>query len=178
MNLTTHSLRSAPDEPQAFLFQAVITPHLSLDRRGAALVIGSVGVLNAITSGAFLLLGAWPVVGFLGLDVAAIALAFYVCRRAACRREELSLTMAELVIRDIPASGAPREMRFNPYWTRLRRHVIVDEGVVALDLTSHGRSLRIAAALSPPERADFADALDAALRRARAGGIVLPAPHC
>ncbi len=175
MSLATHSLSSAPDKPEAFLFQAVITPHLSLSRRGVALVIASVGVLNAITSGAFLLLGAWPVVGFLGLDVAAIALAFFLCRRAARRREEVSLTMAELVIRDVPVSGTPREMRFNPYWTRLRRHNIVDEGVVALDLTSHGRSLRIAAALSPPERADFADALDAALRRARTGDVALRA---
>lgn len=171
-------MSSPADERDAFLFQAVITPHLSLSGRGVVMVIGSIAILNALTSGAFLLLGAWPVVGFLGLDVAAIALAFFMCRRAARRREELSLTIRELLVRDVPVSGAARETRFNPYWTRLKRHAIEDEGVVALDLTSHGRALRIAAALSPPERADFADALEAALRRARTGESPLPTIAC
>lgn len=149
------------------LFEAVITPHLSLNRRGVAMVIGAVAIINAVTSGAFYLLGAWPVVGFLGLDVLAIAYAFRVCRRSARRREEVSLTRDELVIRDVPARGQASEFRLNPYWTRLKRHIVADEGLVALDITSHGRSLRIAACLSPPERAKFAEALEAALRRVR-----------
>lgn len=157
--------RSLP--PQDDLFHAVITPHLSLSNRGAFLVIALLALLNAITSGAFFFLGAWPVIGFLGLDVAAVGLAFVLCRRAAYRREELYLTRHELLVRDVPVRGAAQETRFNPYWTRLKRHLIADEGLVALDLTSHGQSRRIATALSPPERAEFAEALEAALRRVR-----------
>lgn len=162
MSAATHSFLQ-----EDCLFQAVITPHLSLSRRGALLVIAALAGLNAVTSGACLLLGAWPVVGFLGLDVAAVALAFLLCRRAANRREELLLTRAVLLIRDVPVSGPVRETRLDPYWTRLKRHLLDDEGMVALDLTSHGRSHRIASALSPSERAEFADALERALKRVR-----------
>lgn len=142
---------------------------MSLSPWAALVVVLALGVLNLISGGAFLLMGAWPVAGFLGLDVAAVGLAFFLCHRRARRREEVVLTQAELLIRDVPVRGPVRETRFNPYWIRLKRQFIADEGLVALDLTSHGKSHRIAAALSAPERAQFADALDGALRKMREG---------
>lgn len=151
------------------LFEAVITPHLSLRPMGAIVVVAALAMINLISASAFWLMGAWPVAGFLGLDVVAVGIAFALCHRNARRREEVVLTRAELLIRDVPARGPVRETRLNPYWARLRRQMIADEGVVALDITSHGQSLRIAADLSAPERAEFADALDRALRQAREG---------
>ena len=149
------------------LFQAVITPNLSLSRSAAITVVAVLGGLNLLTGSAFFIIGAWPVVGFLGLDVAAVALAFYLCRRKAGGREEVSLTTHELLIRRISVNGLSEETKLNPYWARLRRYPSDEDGLVALDVISHGQSHRVASALSPPERADFADALEQALHKMR-----------
>ena len=65
---------TAADEP---FFQALLTPHRSLGRTGFAVLMGAL-LFGWLVSGAiFLSHGAWPVFGFLGLDV----LLVYVCFR-------------------------------------------------------------------------------------------------
>ena len=65
------------------LFSAIITPHRSLSGRGFVLVMALVGGLSFIGGMFFFLLGAWPVVGFLGLDVVLVYWAFRANYRAA-----------------------------------------------------------------------------------------------
>ena len=65
--------------------------------------------------------------------------------------------------------GERSERRFNPLWTRLDREHDEDWGLMALALVSRGERVVIASELSPPERADFADAFGEALSRAKRG---------
>ena len=51
------------------LFSAIITPHRSLSGTGFLAVMALVGGFSFIGGMFFFLLGAWPVIGFLGLDV-------------------------------------------------------------------------------------------------------------
>ncbi len=51
------------------LFAARLTPHRSLSPRGVRLVAGFAAALLLLPGLVFYLLGAWPVVGFMGLDV-------------------------------------------------------------------------------------------------------------
>lgn len=151
------------------LFSAVITPNHSLGRTGLIIVIGLIGTINLVSASVFLTLGAWPVSGFLGLDVLAVWLAFRAYGRQARAKEVVTLTGEELVIRRVSAKGEARDERFNPYWVRLRRHVVEDEGLVRLDIVSHGKASIVAGFLSPAEREGFAAALEAALVKARRG---------
>ena len=72
-----------PAQPQPELFSALLTPHRSLNRTGFLVLMGFVSVISFAAGLAFLLMGAWPVLGFFGLDVLAIYWAFRVNFRSA-----------------------------------------------------------------------------------------------
>ena len=149
------------------LFDAVLTPYRSLTPAGFHAVM-AVFVVGSFTIGlAFWLLGAWPVVGFCGLDIALLQLAFRLNYRSARMAEEIRLTRRLLVVKKITASGQAIETGFNPYWARLEVDCHPAIGVTALRIASHGRRLDIARFLGPRERETFAAALGAALAKAR-----------
>ncbi|HEU4987209.1 MAG TPA: DUF2244 domain-containing protein, partial [Rhizobiaceae bacterium] len=75
----------AADEP---FFRALLMPHRSLGRTGFAILIGALLFGWIVTGAFFLSVGAWPVFGFLGLDVLAIYVAFRLNYRAGRVREE------------------------------------------------------------------------------------------
>ena len=50
-------------------FAAILTPHRSLGPKGFAVLMGAVCIVSFSTGLLFYLIGAWPVVGFMGLDV-------------------------------------------------------------------------------------------------------------
>ena len=54
---------------QSPLFAALLTPHRSLSPKGIRWVIAFTCVMASIPGIAFYAMGAWPVVGLLGLDV-------------------------------------------------------------------------------------------------------------
>src|ERR1700749_2664980 len=93
-----------PDQ-QAELFSARLTPHRSLNRTGFLVVMAFVSVVSFAAGIAFLLMGAWPVLGFFGLDVIAIYWAFRVCFRRASAFEEIRVTPSELRLRRVSHRG-------------------------------------------------------------------------
>ena len=151
------------------LFSAIITPHRSLSRRGFLLVMTLVGGLSFIGGMFFFLLGAWPVVGFLGLDVVLIYWAFRANYRAAAAFEEVTVTPSVLRLRRVSHRGEVAVWTLNPVWTKLDREKHEEFGLLKLYLISHGRRLAVAGFLSPKERESFAAALSAALGEARRG---------
>ena len=117
----------------------------------------------------FLVLGAWPVFGFFGLDVLLIYWAFRANFRAARAYEVVTVTASELTVRQVSHRGRVREWTLNPLWVRLDRIVHEEFGIERLFLVSHGRRLPIAAFLGPHEKASFARALSNALGEAKRG---------
>ena len=156
-----------PTEPT--LFSAIITPHRSLSSTGFVIFMLCIGGVNFASGMLFLLLGAWPVFGFLGLDVLLIYVAFRANFRSARAYEEVTVTATELTVRKISQRGEVREWTLNPVWVRLERIVHEEFGIERLFLVSHGRRLSIAAFLGPDEKKSFATALSAALGEARRG---------
>ena len=117
----------------------------------------------------FLLLGAWPVLGFMGLDVLIVALAFRANFRAAGAVEDIRVTHVELHIARVSAQGVRREWRFTPSWVRIEREDHGDYGTLRLAVAARQRRVEVAACLGPAERAAFADRLVRALVLARRG---------
>jgi uncharacterized membrane protein len=151
------------------VFEALITPHRSLGPRQFRIVMTLVCIVAAVSSLPFVLLGAWPVAGFFGLDLLALYIAFRVNFRDGRAFEEIVLTRIELLLRKVTPAGTAREWRFNPAWTRLDRQTDPEFGVQRLALVSRGQSVVVGHALSPDEKAAFADALGGALAEARRG---------
>lgn len=147
-------------------FQALIHPYRSLGRKGFRALIGVVIAANATFAGVMILFGAWPVVGFLGLDVLAIYVAFRLNYAQAAAFERITIGDGHLVVERVDAKGRRREWRFASYWV----HVLFDgdEEAGTVTLRSHGRSLEVGAFLVPFERKSFAETLKHALHAAKA----------
>ena len=154
------------DEP---ILQTRITPHRSLDARGFRLLFALFAACCMVSSVPFVVLGAWPVAGFLGLDLVLLYGAFRLSYRAARAYEDVTVTPVELSVARVNAAGRRREWRFSPGFVRLEREEIEEFGVTRLDVVSRGRRLEVAAALGPQARADFALSLSGALAQARRG---------
>ena len=155
------------DEPT--LFSAILTPHRSLTAKGFLIVMIAIGGLSFAAGVTFLLLGAWPVFGFFGLDVLLVYLAFRVNYRTATAFEEVSVTTSELKVRKVTHHGQVTEWTLNPVWVRLDRETHEEFGLQRLFLVSRGRRFPIATFLSPGEKASFASALAAAINTAKRG---------
>lgn len=155
--------------PEPTLFSAIITPHRSLSAPGFIVVMALVGGFSFVGGVIFFLIGAWPVLGFLGLDVLLVYWAFRANYRAAAAYEQVTVTPSELRLRRVTHRGEVSEWLLNPVWTQLDREIHEDYGLLRLFLVSRGRKLSIAGFLSPPERESFAVALSAALGEAKRG---------
>ena len=153
----------------AKIFSALITPHRSLSPTGFVIFMLCIGSLSFVCGVMFLLLGAWPVFGFFGLDVLLVYVAFRANYRSARAYEEVTVTAAELTVRKVNHRGGVREWTLNPLWVQLDRIVHEEFGIERLFLVSRGRRLPIAAFLGPDEKASFARALANALGEAKRG---------
>jgi uncharacterized membrane protein len=158
-------------DPQAQpeLFSALLTPHRSLNRTGFLVLMGFLSAVSFAAGIAFLLMGAWPVFGFFGLDILAIYWAFRVNFRRARATEEISVTPSELRVRRVSHRGHVVEFVLNPVWVQLDRKAHAEFGIERLTLVSKGRRFTIASFLGPDEKASFANALTEALQAARRG---------
>jgi uncharacterized membrane protein len=156
-------------EAQPELFSALLTPHRSLNRAGFVALMAFVSAISFAAGVAFLLMGAWPVLGFFGLDVLAIYWAFRINFRRAGASEEIRVTASELRLRRVSHRGHVVEFVLNPLWVRLDRKAHAEYGIERLYLVSKGRRVAVASFLGPDEKASFAKALAAALQAARRG---------
>jgi len=159
---------------QPELFSALLTPHRSLNRTGFLVLMAFLSAVSFAAGLAFLLMGAWPVLGFFGLDVLAIYWAFRINFRHARATEEIWVTPSELRVRRVSHRGRVVEFVLNPLWVQLDQKTHAEFGIEKLYLVSKGRRVSIASFLGPDEKASFAKALLAALQTARRGPTYNP----
>jgi uncharacterized membrane protein len=143
--------------PEDVLLDTTLRPAPPMPMRGFLIVLAALIAMNAFVATGIVLAGGWPVMPFMGLDIAIFVVAYRACCKAAAREEHVVLTRSRL---SVLAKPSMRETVLNPYWVR------VDD---QLTLWSHGRGVRIGTFLPIPERESFAERLKSALRAARFG---------
>lgn len=156
-------MTAAPEPP---LFAATLIPHRSLDRRGLQAAAAVLGGAGAAVAGLFLALGAWPVVGFVGIEIAAVIAVLALHRRAG-PREEVVLDRRVLTVRR-RLGRMERRWEFPPGWLRVRLIDDEDGRPAGVEIAAHGRRLAVGRFLTAEEQASFAAALRAALAAWRA----------
>ena len=165
------------DAEEPAIFESRLRPYRSLDANGFRLLMAATFVATALLSLPFYLMGAWPIVGFLGLDVLALYVAFRVNFRDARAYEHFRLTYFELRFARVNASGRKREWRLTPAWVRFERIDDEDYGPQRLSIHSRGRQWEVARCLGPDQKAEFATRFSAALAEARRGPRFGPEPR-
>jgi uncharacterized membrane protein len=163
-----------PRDAEPVLFSVRLTPHRSLNRTGFVLVMTFLSAISFATGVAFLMMGAWPILGFLGLDVLAIYVAFKINFGRARAREEITVTPSELRVRRVSHRGHVIEWVFNPLWVRLDEEIHPEFGTERLYLSSRGRRISVGSFLGAEEKASFAKALRTGLVAAKRGPTYNP----
>ncbi|MEQ1929011.1 MAG: DUF2244 domain-containing protein [Parvularculaceae bacterium] len=156
-----------PDGGSEAAFDALLYPNRSLPNAGFLAVMAVVIGVNLTLGTAFFLLGAWPVLGFCGLDIFLVWLAFRLSYRQGRLRERVRLTSDELLVSRVLPSGHESRWRLQPFWTRVH----IDRPLrheSQVKVTSKGGTLILGSFLSPEERAEFAEALGGALQKLKA----------
>src|ERR1700757_2495794 len=115
------------DEPT--LFSAVLTPHRSLGRTGFVVLMCLIGGISFVAGLVFFIAGAWPVMGFFGLDVLLIYIAFKVSYRTAAAYEQVTMTPSTFCVRKVSYRGGDAEWTLNPVWVRFQREANEELGI-------------------------------------------------
>src|SRR6516225_6213155 len=157
---------AAPASLHSLSFERVLLPHRSLPRRGFHLLILILGLISFAVGIGFVSIGAWPVMGFFGLDVALVYIAFRLNYRSARRSETIRLAGDAFTVERVSVRGERRTWRFQPFWLRVILEERGDEWNRLL-VASHGRSLVIGAFVTAATRRELASTLRDALRRWR-----------
>ncbi len=153
--------------PARLHLDAVLTPNLSLPKTGLFVLLGLLAAFNIAVAALFLSMGAKPVPIFLGLDFLAVLLAFHVSYRQARRRERVQVSADEITVLHEDGARQRTVWRSPTAFTRIAieaRHQ--PEAKIILMLSR--RRLVVGGQVSPQERMAFADALEAAVKSARA----------
>src|ERR1700744_6278560 len=146
---------------------SVLTPTRSLPKAGLYVLIGVLAFFNVMVAIMMLAIGARPIPIFLGFDFLAVLLPFHLSYRQARRRERVQVSADE--VRVVHEVGAQKRTvwRSPTAFTRVMVEAR-DQPELRVTLALSRRRLVVAGQISPQERADFADALEAAIRSARA----------
>jgi len=140
------------------VFDAILYPNRSLPRAGFLLVMAVY----------FYAIGAWPVIGFCGLDVFLVWLAFKISYRQGRLHERIRISDNALWVSRVLPSGHETRWKMQPFWTR----VVIDDPVrheSQLQLRSKGGTLVIGSFLAPGERGELGATLQRVLDKVRGG---------
>ena len=148
------------------VFEAVITPHRSLTARAARRVVAGLCLAAVLSACVFLLMGAWPVTGFCGAELA-LAAALLILHARSARASELVL-LGERSLRVVRTDPRGRRAvcELPSAWLTLR----LDERagtVPRLLLGVRDRQVEIGRVLGEAAKRDLAAALAEALDEMR-----------
>ena len=162
-----------PDQKPRWLEQMTIWPHRSLSPKGFGIVMGVLAGFLFLIGLGFFLAGAWPVIGFLGLELLVVWGAFKLNYRAARHRETIHTTTEELMVESQTPAGKRAQKSFPIGWLRVslspsESPVMSSRDQQKIILSSHGKQAEIGKYLHPAEKAGLSRELGAMIDRARA----------
>lgn len=149
------------------LFSAMLRPHRALGPTGIRNVVMLTAALAAIPGILFYAIGAWPIVGLLGLDVIALTWALTASFKSGDAYEEVTLWPDNLEVRHVTPKGDESRHAFNPFWVRLDVTRDFEDRVTRIALRNRGEELEIGNFLTPADKKSFATSFSQALHRAR-----------
>ena len=155
---------AAVAEPESTpLLDLVLRPHRSLSPAGFWALMALLAAFSFVGGIVFWLAGAWPVIGFLGVDLLLVYIAFKASYAGGRAYERVRLSPERLTVERVDPWGRRTRFELQPHWLQVN----LDTNEEQLSLASHGRALTIAAFLPPDERAQVADEIRRALARLR-----------
>jgi len=143
-------------------WRLVIEPNDPLGTIGRRILFWALAIVSVGIGLAFYLSGAWPVVGFMGLELLVLWLAFRTMANRQNHKEVLELQDTELLITKADHRGRQRQIALDPRECQvsLPRPVKWKTNLILRQSPRYDRpaiSVRLASALTPDARAAVAD---------------------
>ncbi|URK86571.1 DUF2244 domain-containing protein [Rhizobium sp. RCAM05350] len=145
------------------VFAAELTPYRSLGIKGFKVFLLIAALMSLVHTFVFVVIGAWPIVFFFGLDFLLLFGAFWLNYRSARAREEISVSRTDVAVRKFTPAGRMTEHRFNPFWARFNISRHQEIGIVSMQLSDRQRTTDIGSFLNRDDRETFATAFSGAL---------------
>lgn len=155
-----------PPADDSVLFEAAIMPHRSLSPRGRRMLIGGICALLLLTGTRFWIIGAWPVAGFIVVELGLAGFLLWQHQRSARCVELLLLSPDAIRVVRTDPDGRKRETRLSTGWLMVELEERPGR-VPGLLLCAPGRRLEVAAALGDEAKRDLAQALRDAVHDVR-----------
>lgn len=153
--------------PATVYFDATLTPNTALSPRAFLIVMGLVGLMSFVGGMMFLSIGAFPVLGWFGLDALAIWFAFRKNFQNLKQETRITVTAEQIALSHTQPGTEPREATLPTTFTRISlEHP--DRKPSELRLAHAQTTYVIGRFLTPGERKSLHDALKAAISNARA----------
>ena len=151
--------QTAPDGRD---FRLLIRPDCSLSLRGVKVLVLTFALVAALIGAYMLMLGAWLVLPFLGLEIAVVAAVFLILQRRA-KFYDLVEAKGDNVCLYQRGRHGETSGKLNRYWTQVRLAAGGHWYPSRLLVGSHGRYMEIGTALTEEDRIKTAKALQRAL---------------
>lgn len=145
---------------------AVLEPPRSLTPRGFGRVMLILGAMSFLSGLLFLSIGAWPVMGFMGLEFLLLWMVFRFSFRAQRARTYVRVTADAVDVRKVDGWGRERRARLAAHFARVEFDRQA-EGPYALRVAASARTYVVGEFLTPRERETFARRLSQAISDAR-----------
>lgn len=152
--------------PEIIYFDATLTPNRSLSPRAFTIVMGIVVAMSFIAGLSFVSLGAFPVIGFFGLDALAIWFAFRWSFRSLKQETRVRVTAEQIDLLHTQPGQKPREASLPTAFAQVRLD-FPERRASELKLLHAGKAWVIGRFLTPAERKSLKAALESAIGRAR-----------
>jgi uncharacterized membrane protein len=151
-----------PYPAQVRPFRLILAPHRSLGAKGFVLLMTLFGGVSFVAGIVFMRVGAWPVLGFFGLDVLLLYGAFKLNYRSGRLYETIDISPTDVVLARFHPDGRSERFVCNPFFARVDLGERVD-GQTFLSLRARDRSVLFGTFLTDDERREVAVELRRAL---------------
>lgn len=147
-------------------FDATLTPNRSLSPRAFTVVMAIVVAMSFIAGLSFVSMGAFPVIGFFGLDALAIWFAFRWSFRNLKQETRVRITAEQIELSHQRPGSDRRTAHLPTAFTKVQLDY-PERRPSELKLTYGGTSWVIGRFLTPPERKSLKDAIERAIWNAK-----------
>ncbi len=141
------------------ILNIVLNPNRSLTKSTFYLIIILLLIISISVGFFFYTLGAWPVIGFFGIDILFFTLIFYFHNKSLKISERIILTKNEMIIEKIKPFGKNLIVKFAPpNWINITiKKSIYNKS--RLIIHSHGSAIFVGDFLTKVEKIQLADSL-------------------
>ena len=148
------------------LLEAYLSPSVAIKLSAVRWILSLFGCVCVLVGVTFALIGAQPVLGFMGIEIILLFAAYRFCVRNSRMAEQIILSRHSLLFRRIDRYGNVSITNLEPLWLRVEigrakgvfRHII---------LASKGRTYNVGVFLTPEEKVVLLNTLQRALRKLR-----------